>query len=219
MFAVQDYAVKMSFPSAKEIWEVFGAAQWISSAMGEGWEQLLPRVCAEGNQWFAEGWWRSLEDGTLGYYAKINMQTGMVKEFRELSQDTRIDTAGDPAAREQYLTRCVAAVKDAAVTRKAAEELDLLWQAAVPAALREIAQAQRKEKKPEKSLMPLEALTYWNWERLKQLLLKRYNTTVEDVLDYEEYLDSESKERYIEPKMREEARKKGLRFWRDGYDD
>lgn len=108
MFTVHDYATKMSFSSAKDIRNLFNAVKWIASAVGEGWEQMLPRVRRKENQWFAEYWWRFFEDGTLGYYAKINMQTGMVKEFRELSQDIKVAAEGDPDAQEQYLAQCVA---------------------------------------------------------------------------------------------------------------
>lgn len=218
MFDVHDYAKKLSFSSAKAIAEVFSSVEWLSSAMGEGWSQMLPRVRREENQWFAEGWWRSSADGTLGYYTKINLQTGMVKEFRELSQDIKVAAEGDPAAQEQYLAQCVTVLNDAAVSVEAVAALDLLWQASVPDALRDTAVVERKEETLETILLPLDALTYWNWEKLKPLLLKRYDTTVEDILDYFEYLDSDSEELYVEPKKREEARKAGIRFWRDGYD-
>lgn len=105
-----------------------------------------------------------------------------------------------------------------AASMEAAAALDLLWQASVPDALRETAVVERKEETLETILLPLDALTYWNWEKLKPLLLKRYDTTVEDILDYFQYLDSDSDEPYVEPKMREDARKTGMRFWRDGYD-
>lgn len=218
VLTVHDYATKMSFSSAKEIREVFYSAEWVSATMGMGWEQMLPRIKREENQWFAECWWRSFEDGTLGYYAKINMQTGMVKEFRELSQDIKVAAKGDIAAQEQYLAQCVAVLNDVTASMKTATALDLLWQAAVPDALRETAVVERNEETLETILLPLDTVTYWNWEKLKPLLLKRYDTTVEDILDYLEYLDSDSEELYVEPKKREEARKMGVRFWRDGYD-
>lgn len=230
MFDVHDYAKPIAIASGEDILDVCGNHEWIRYAVPDGWELLLPRVrmeaadvvsgskLCEKNLCFLEGWWRSARDGTLGYYAKINLQTGMVKEFRELSGDVAVIGEGDSDAERNYLRQCAAALKQGLPGKEAVAALELLWLEAVPSGLRELAMKEREEQTIGTYLLPLESLTFWNWEKMKDLLLKRYDTTVEEILDYIEYKKSGSDERYIEPRHRNLAREKGIRFWRDGRD-
>ena len=230
MFTLHDYAKEIKLTSGKDLWDVCRSCDLVRYGIPDGWQQLLPRVRMEvkdvvSNQrvvseklWFVESWWRSDENGALGYYVKINLETGMVKEFRELAGDTVVSDLRDFAVEEAYLQKCADTVNDIFSEKEEADVLDILWQAAVPRELRDLALQKQPEQNIGSYLLPLESLTCWNWEKLKELLLKRYDTTVEDILDYLEYQHSESEELYIAPRHREEARKQGLRFWRDGHD-
>lgn len=230
MFDVHDYINPVTITSERDIVNVFQSNEMIRHAIPDGWERLLPRLRmevqgdtsgskqSEKSQFFLEGWWRRRSDGVLGYYAKINLHTGMVKEFRELSGDTAVIGELDSDTQMNYLRQCAAVLNDCLPSKETVVALDLLWQAAVPERLREFAMEERTEQSISTYLLPLESLTCWNWDKMKKLLLKRYDTTVEDILDYIEYKESGSNEFYVEPKLRDLAREKGMRFWRDGHD-
>lgn len=225
-----DYANTVVITSERDIFDVFQNNDMICYAIPDEWELLLPRVRLEvkkvvsGSEiiakflYFLEGWWRHSGDGMLGYYAKINLETGMVKEFRELPGDTGIRDEHNCTAEKTYLQQCVEALNDGFPDKETIAALDTLWQAAAPKELREFAESVPKRQTNDTFLLPLESLTCWNWEKMRDLLLKRYDTTVEDILDFIEYKKSGSRELYVAPKRRASARENGLRFWRDGYD-
>lgn len=230
MFEVHDYRKPVTISSERDIFDVFQSNEMIRYAIPDGWELLLPRLrvevqtvasgskIIENPQYFLEGWWRCCSDGALGYYAKINIHTGMVKEFRELPGNIAVIGERNSNAEVNYLQRCVVVIKEGFSNKDAAAAMDALWQATVPEELLQLAMKKREEPAIGTYLLPLEALTCWNWDKLKELLLKRYDTTVEDILDYIEYKKTGSDEFYVEPKLRDLAREKGMRFWRDGYD-
>ena len=53
---------------------------------------------------------------------------------------------------------------------------------------------------------------------LRDMLLKREDTTVEEILDYIEYQKSGSDKLYIPPKERADAKARAMKFWRDDDD-
>lgn len=230
MFEVHDYRKPVTITSGRDFFDAFRSNEVIQYAIPDGWELVFPRLrmevqtVASGSkiiekpQYFLEGWWRRCSDGTLGYYAKINLHTGMVKEFRELPGNITVIGERNSNAEVNYLQQCVVVLKEGLSSKDAAVVLDALWQATVPEELRQLAIKKREEPTIGTYLLPLESLTFWNWDKLKERLLKRYDTTVEDILDYIEYKNSGSDEFYVEPKLRDLAREKGMGFWRDGYD-
>lgn len=230
MFDVHNYRKIVTISSERDIFDVFRSNEMICHLIPDGWELLLPRLWmgvqdavsgikfSEKSQYFFEGWWRCCSSGALGYYAQINLHTGMVKEFRELPGNITIIGSPNSDAEMNYLQRCVEVLSGGIPSKEMAVALDCLWQAAVPKGLKEFAMEERTEQISGTYLLPLESLTYWNWDKMKELLLKRYDTTVEDILDYIEYKNSGSDEFYVEPKLRDLAREKGMRFWRDGHD-
>lgn len=219
----QDYSRPCAITSGKDILNVCRNQNVIRYVIPQGWEMLLPRVRLEKIEnlsggkgakkylWFAEAWWTNA-DGILRYYVKINLETGMVKEFRELPGDASIFRECDSAAEVHYLDRCAETMHTGPENLEAAETLDQLWQAAVPRELRKLALKPQKEQTLGSYLLPLESLTDWNWGKLKELLLRRENTTVESILDYIAYKKSGSGKRYIAPEHRAEAKARGVKF-------
>lgn len=188
------------------------------------YELLLPRLRLEHtnstkkSRWVAECWWRSSSDGTLGYYVKVDLITRSVREFRELPGDITVPTMSVSNAEMSYLDQCQTPWKIEPDAMEKSAALDELWQSLVPTQLKEYAMLEHTEPTIKSYLLPVESLTCWNWETLRDLLLKRENTTVEEVQDYIEYKYSDSDKRYIAPKHRAEAKAQGLRFWRDEDD-
>lgn len=139
MSDMHDYANPVVIASERDIYEVFQNNDMICYAIPDEWELLLPRVRMEvkkvvsGSEitamslYFLEGWWRHSGDGMLGYYAKINLETGMVKEFRELPGDTGIRDEHNCAAEKIYLQQCVGALNDGFPDKETIAALDTLW--------------------------------------------------------------------------------------------
>lgn len=199
-------------------------------AIPKRYELLLPRfrletaakahlpTTREVSRWVVECWWRSSSDGTLGYYVKLDLLTKGVREFRELPGDITVPGMTITAAEMSYLDQCKTPWKIEPDSAEKAALLDELWQSLVPTQLKEYALLEHTEPTIETYLLPVESLTCWNWETLRDLLLKRENTTVAEMQDYIEYKYSGSNKRYIAPKHRAEAKAQGLRFWRDEDD-
>jgi hypothetical protein len=117
-----------------------------------------------------------------------------------------------------YLDRASAIWKPVLECKNQADELDEVWKSLVPKELREYALQKKEARTIESYLIPVETLAQWNWETLRDLLLKREDTTLEDLRDYIEYKDSGSNKRYIAPKDRAQAKAWGIQFWRDDDD-
>lgn len=204
--------------------------QVVRYVIPKGYELMLPRFHLETTtkshmsttrktpRWVAECWWRSSSDGTLGYYVKLDLLTRGVREFRELPGDITVPGMTISAAEMSYLDQCRTPWKINSDSEEKAVFLDELWQSFVPRQLKEYAQVECAEPTVESYLLPVESLTCWNWEKLRDLLLKRENTTITEVQDYIEYKYSGSDKRYIAPEHRAEAKAQGLRFWRDEDD-
>ena len=199
-------------------------------AIPEGFELLLPRFRLEthgvtGNakvkeihRWILECWWRSAEKGTLGYFVKIDLLTKSVWEFRELPGDVTVPGMTLSGAQMGYLDQGTAAWQTGNEEKETADGLDALWQTLVPQELKEYALRKTEGPTIGSYLLPPESLSCWSWEKLRDMLLKRENTTVERMLDYIEYEKSGSDKRYIAPEYRAEAKARGLKFWRDEDD-
>lgn len=227
MFEKREYGKQIRIGSGTQLLEICKNQEIVRQTVPENFEMLLPRVMREPRVtqwgqiseeekvWFAECWWRSAETGVLGYYTKINLETGMLKVFRELPGDQKIVCCGDPQAWTGYLESCV---EQMTCDNMDPDTLNVLWAKAAGPCLPEVVCPAGSEQKEEEYFLPLEVLTQWNWEKVKPLMLERYDTTVEEILDYAAYLDSESELRYIPPKYRAEAKEKGLRFWENEHD-
>lgn len=199
-------------------------------AIPEGFELLLPRFRLETYdvmdgtkvkeilRWVVECWWRSTEKGTLGYFVKIDLLDKSVQEFRELPGDITVPGMNFLAAEKAYLDHYGISWKIGPKSREAADILDELWKARVPEELRGYALQNQEEHTIGSYLLPVESLSCWNWETLRDMLLKRENTTVERILDYIEYKKSGSDKLYIAPEQRAEAKARGMKFWRDEDD-
>lgn len=202
----------------------------VRCAIPKRYELMLPRFRLEKVEksyksttekvpkWMVECWWRSSSDGTLGYYVKIDLLTRKVQEFRELPGDITVPGMSISDAEISYLDQCRTPWKISSDSAEKAAQLDEVWQSLVPAQLKEYALLEHPAPTIESYLLPLESLTCWNWEKLRDLLLKRENTTVANLEDYIAYKYSGSNKRYIAPEHRAEAKALGLQFWGDEDD-
>lgn len=199
-------------------------------AIPEGFELLLPRFRLETydvmdgtkvkeiHRWVIECWWRSAEKGTLGYFVKIDLITKSIREFRELPGDVVVAGMIISGAEMAYLDQGTVAWQARNEYKEMVDGLDELWQSLVPKELKEYAFRKTEGPTIGSYLLPLESMTCWNWETLRDMLLKREGTTVERILDYIEYKKSGSDKLYIAPEQRAEAKARGMKFWRDDDD-
>lgn len=229
MFEVHEYTKPIIITSEKDFFDVFQKNPLIRDMISGEWELMLPRVQLEfsnvgvdsnpvaGIQFFLEGWWRNRADGVLGYYAKVNLQTGMTKAFRELPGDIRVEGARNYEAEANCLQECLYLMRNCVPCDGVREELELQWNKAAPKALREYANTKQEKDLMHEYLLPLESLTCWDWEKMRDLLLKRYDTTVEDIQNRMERRENNS-DVFSTPKFRNSAEEIGMRFWRDEHD-
>lgn len=230
VFAKTDYAREMKITSAQALLDACRAPGAVEIAIPEGWTLQLPRVylhqerelwqteAAAKSHWAAQCWWRSEQDGHVGYYARVNLRNGMLMELRELAPGAATFPEERPEAAAAYLDACVQALSDSSAGWQESQQLQQLWEAAAAEDLKNLSREKEQEPGFQDYYLPREILEYWNWEKLKTLLLQRYKTTEEDILDYAEYKYSDSKLRYVPLRYREECRAKGIRFWGDGND-
>lgn len=221
---------KESDITGKMILELCQSHELARYAIPKEFELLLPRFrldthrvmggskMKEIHRWVVECWWRSAPKGTLGYFVKIDLLSKSVREFRELPGDVIISGITISDAEMGYLDQGTAAWQAGSESPETADGLDDLWKSLVPNELREYALRKREEHTIDSYLLPVDSLIYWNWETLRDMLLKRENTTVERILDYIEYKKSGSNKRYIAPEQRAEAKARGMKFWRDEND-
>lgn len=212
------------------ILELCQSHELVRYAIPEGFELLLPRFRQETqrvmdgtesreiHRWVVECWWRSAQKGTLGYFVKIDLLSKSVQEFRELSGDVTVSGITISDAEMAYLDQGPAAWQAGNESPETAGELDDLWDSLAPDELREYVSRKKEDHTITSYMLPVESLTYWNWEKLRDMLLKRENTTIERILDYLEYKKSGSDKLYIAPEQRAEAKARGMKFWRDEDD-
>lgn len=196
----------------------------------DGFELTLPRFRMEIVELITSGeptkiyertmecWWRSAETGALRYYVVLDLPAAMIQEFRELPGDVVIPETQFTDKEMSYLDQVADLWDPIPLPGEQADALDLQWQSLVPDSLRDYALQVKEEQKISSYLLPVESLTCWNWEMLRDLLLKRENTTVERILDYIEYQKSGSDKLYIPPEERADAKARGMKFWRDDDD-
>lgn len=207
--------------------ELCKSHELVRYAIPEGFELLLPRFKLETHsvidgakvkevyRWVVECWWRSADKGTLGYFVKIDLLTKSVREFRELPGDVAVPGMTIMAVEMTYLDHYGMSWNIGPKSKEAANILDEVWKARVPEELREYALRKEEFHTIGSYLLPVESLSCWNWETLRDMLLKREGTTVERILDYIEYKKSGSDKLYIAPEQRAEAKERGIKFWRD----
>ena len=212
------------------ILELCQSHELVRYAIPEGFELLLPRFRQETqrvmdgtesreiHRWVVECWWRSAQKGTLGYFVKIDLLSKSVQEFRELPGDVTVSGITISDAEMAYLDQGPAAWQAGNESPETAGEHDDLWDSLAPDELREYASRKKEDHTIASYMLPVESLTYWNWEALRDMLLKRENTTIERILDYIEYKKSGSDKLYIDPEQRAEAKARGMKFWRDEDD-
>lgn len=210
--------------------EMCRSHETVRQLIPDGLELLLPRfrielvattVCEKPSKSYertVECWWRSAETGALRYYVVLDLPAAMIQEFRELPGNIAISETQFTDKEMSYLDQVASLWNPIPVPDDKVDALDALWQSLVPARLRDYALQKREEQTISSYLLPVESLTCWNWEMLRDLLLKRENTTVERILDYIEYQKSGSDKRYIPPEERADAKARGMKFWRDDDD-
>lgn len=210
--------------------EMCRAHETVRQLIPKGFELLLPRfrvdaievmVCGEPTKTYErtmECWWRSTETGSLRYYAVLDLPAAMIQEFRELPGDIAIPETQFTDKEMSYLDQVASLWDPIPIPDDKIDVLDALWQSLAPDGLQEYALQKREEQTISSYLLPVESLTYWNWEMLRDLLLKRDNTTIERILDYIEYQKSGSDKLYIPPEDRADAKARGMKFWRDDDD-
>lgn len=212
------------------ILELCKSHELVRYAIPEGYELLLPRFQLETlrtkygldrkeiHRWVADCWWRSAETGALGYFVKIDLLAKNVLEFRELPGDITVHGMRISGAEMTYLDQGTAAWQAGNESPETADKLDELWKSLVPEKLWEYALRKEEPHTIGSYLLPVESLSCWTWEALRDMLLKREDTTIEEILDYIEYKKSGSDKRYISPKNRSQAKNNGMKFWRDEDD-
>ena len=210
--------------------EMCRSHETVRQLIPDGLELLLPRfrielvattVCEKPSKSYertVECWWRSAETGALRYYVVLDLPAAMIQEFRELPGNIAISETQFTDKEMSYLDQVASLWNPIPVPDDKVDALDALWQSLVPDSLRDYALQVNEEQKISSYLLPVESLTCWNWEMLRDLLLKRENTTVERILDYIEYQKSGSDKLYIPPEERAAAKARGMKFWRDDDD-
>ena len=195
-----------------------------------GYEMMLPRFRVElvgmnagenpGKSYerTVECWWRSAETGALRYYVVLDLPAAMIQEFRELPGDVVIPEMQFTDKEMSYLDQVASLWNPILMPDEKVDALDALWQSLAPDGLQEYALQKREAQTISSYLLPVESLACWNWEMLRDLLLKRENTTIERILDYIEYQKSGSDKLYIPPEDRAAAKARGMKFWRDDDD-
>ena len=210
--------------------EMCRSHETVRQLIPDGFELMLPRfrielvattVCekpSKGYERTMECWWRSAETGALCYYVVLDLPAAMIQEFRELPGDVIVPEMQYSDAEMSYLDQAAALWNPISEPGEIADALDVLWQSLVPDSLRTYALQVKEEQTISSYLLPVESLSCWNWKMLRDMLLKREDTTVEEILDYIEYKKSGSDKLYIAPKQRAEAKARGMKFWRDEDD-
>lgn len=196
----------------------------------DGHELMLPRFrveavdvmsCGKPSKIYertVECWWKSAETGALRYFVALELPSAMIREFCELPGDVTVPGASFSDAEMSYLDQIAVLWNPIPEPGEIADALDVLWQSLVPDSLRSYALQNKEEQTIRSYLLPVESLTCWNWETLRDMLLKRENTTLEEILDYIEYKNSGSDKLYVSPKNRAQAKSNGMKFWRDDDD-
>ena len=210
--------------------EMCQSHETVQRLIPEGCELMLPRfrielvattVCEKPSKSYErtmECWWRSAETGALRYYVVLDLPAAMIQEFRELPGDVTVPGMRFSDAEMSYLNQVADLWNPISMSGEKADELDDLWQSLVPDSLRDYALQVKEEQTISSYLLPVESLSCWNWETLRDMLLKRENTTIERILDYIEYKRSGSDKLYIAPEDRAAAKARGMKFWRDEDD-
>ena len=210
--------------------EMCRSHETVRQLIPDGFELMLPRFrvelvgmtsCVEPSKIYertVECWWRSAKTGALRYYVVLDLPTAMIREFRELPGDIAIPETQFTDKEMSYLDQVASLWNPIPMPDEKVNALYALWQSLVPARLRDYALQKREEQTISSYLLPVESLACWNWEMLRDLILKRENTTVERILDYIEYQRSGSDKLYIPPEDRAAAKARGMKFWRDDDD-
>ena len=210
--------------------EMCRSHETVRQLIPDGFELTLPRFRMEIVELIPSGeptkiyertvecWWRSTKTGVLRYYVVLDLPAAMIQEFRELSGDVIVPEMCFSDAEMSYLDQVASLWNPIPMPGEKVDALDALWQSLVPASLRNYALQSREEQTISSYLLPVESLACWNWEMLRDLLLKRENTTIEGILDYIEYQKSGSDKLYIPPEDRADAKARGMKFWRDDND-
>ena len=148
----------------------------------------------------------------------LDLPASMIREFRELPGAVTVPEMQYSDAEMSYLNQIANLWSPIPESGEKTDALDMMWQSLVPDSLRDYALQVKEEQTISSHLLPIESLTCWNWEMLRDLLLKRENTTVERILDYIEYKKSGSDKLYIAPEDRADGKARGMKFWRDEDD-
>ena len=174
--------------------EMCRSHETVRQLIPDGLELLRPRfrielvattVCEKPSKSYertVECWWRSAETGALRYYVVLDLPAAMIQEFRELPGNIAISETQFTDKEMSYLDQVASLWNPIPVPDDKVDALDALWQSLVPDSLRDYALQVNEEQKISSYLLPVESLTCWNWEMLRDLLLKRENTTVERIL-------------------------------------
>lgn len=210
--------------------EMCQSHETVRQLIPDGFELTLPRFRMEIVELITSGeptkiyertmecWWRSAETGALRYYVVLDLPAAMIQEFRELPGDVVIPETQFTDKEMSYLDQVASLWDPILMPDEKVDALDALWQSLAPYGLQEYALQKREEQTISSYLLPVESLACWNWEMLRDLLLKRENTTIERILDYIEYQKSGSDKLYIPPEERADAKARGMKFWRDDDD-
>lgn len=210
--------------------EMCRSHETVRQLIPDGFELLLPWFRTEIVELITSGeptkiyertvecWWRSTKTGALRYYVVLDLPAAMIQEFRELPGDIVISETQFTEKEMSYLDQIASLWNPIPMPDEKVDALNALWQSLVPARLRDYALQKREEQTISSYLLPVESLAYWKWEMLRDMLLKRENTTVERILDYIEYKKYGSDKLYIAPEQREEAKARGMKYWRDDDD-
>lgn len=210
--------------------EMCQSHETIRRLIPEGCELMLPRFRVEAIEVTSFGkttknfertvecWWRAAATGVLRYYVVLDLPATTIREFWKLPGDVIVPGMQYSDAEMSYLDQVATHWNPIPMPCEETDALDVLWKSLVPDSLREFAVQKREEQTINSYLLPVESLSCWNWETLRDMLLKRENTTIEKIQDYIEYKKSGSDKLYIAPEQRAEAKARGMKFWRDDDD-
>lgn len=177
--------------SVEKLLEVCGDASPARKLDPRDWKPTLPRIRWETGKedwdwkkettgrWVAECWWRSSVSGSLCYYAKRDLTTLQLREFRELPPAAQDPGVSNPKKELSYLRRALEAIHSPNPGPELSEKLDAHWVRIAPPDTQKLGASPR----PKYFLVSREAVEQWDWEKLRDLILKRENKTAEEILE------------------------------------
>lgn len=191
--------------TGKALYELGRSSMAVKTVIPRAWLPTAPRLRYQ-HGWIAEYWYCADGKQDACYYASLRLPSGLPLELKQLDKNAHVSFGGcwtdaylPPAylRAEDYLDFCATVIQAGEPTEKLLAQLNEWWEALMPRDVLEAAQQKddthlytAEEPKSEgypwpMKPLPKESRDFWTWERVKNLLLKRYGFTEQALLqDY-----------------------------------